>query len=41
MAFSDKTSTDLYVSLGTLAVTAVIYLVVRASRASSVRSSAA
>jgi GABA permease len=41
MAFSDKTSTDLYVSLGTLAVTVVIYLVVRASRGSSVRSSAA
>ena len=41
MAFSDKTSTDLYVSLGTLVVTVVIYLVVRASRASSVRSSAA
>ena len=41
MAFSDKTSTDLYVSLGTLAVTVVLYLVVRASRGSSVRSSAA
>ena len=41
MAFSDKTSTDLYVSLGTLAVTVVIYLVVRATRPSGVRSSAA
>jgi GABA permease len=41
MAFSDKTSTDLYVSLGTLAVTVVIYLVVRATRGAGVRSSAA
>ena len=40
MAFSDKTSTDLYVSLGTLAVAVIAYLGVRASRGSSVRSAA-
>jgi GABA permease len=41
MAFSDKTSTDLYVSLGTFAVTVVAYLVVRATRPAGVGSPAA
>jgi GABA permease len=41
MAFTDKSSTDLYVSLGTLAVAVIAYLIVRASRPSTVRSPAA
>ena len=41
MAFSDKTSTDLYVSLGTFAVTVAAYLVVRATRPAGVGSPAA
>jgi L-asparagine transporter-like permease len=41
MAFTDKSSTDLYVSLGTLAVAVIAYWIVRAWRPSTVRSPAA